>query len=175
MDEVERPRSLIKFDTTQNQVNRAAGVPETLRVIRPRTIAYVAILLVISAVMIASLELRSSFDVNVLHDRNPLFVKLSDGGIQNGFTVKILNQRREDRTYTIGVDGLDGAQISVVGAEAADASAELRAAPDAVASYQVLVRRPPGKGLPQTQDFDFVVAETASGETIREPTVFRGP
>ncbi len=175
MDRVERPRGLIRFDTTQNQANRAAGRPESLRIIRPRTIVYVCILLVISGVMLASLELRSSFGVNVLHDRNPLFVRLSDGGIQNGYTVKILNKKREKRSYTLMVEGLEGVTASVVGAGMENGTPILTATPDAVAEYRVLLRQPPLKGVPETQEFDFVLTETASGETIHESNVFRSP
>ncbi len=175
MERVERPRNLIKFDTTRNQENREAGLPETLRIFRPRTFIYVAILLVISSAMLATLELRSSFGLNVLHDRNPIFVKLSDGGIQNGYTLKILNKKREDRSYELAVEGLDGARINVVGARSENGIPVLTATPDAVAEYRVLLRLPPTKGLPETQEFDFMLKETQSGETIRESSVFRGP
>ena len=39
-------------------------------------------------------------EVSVLHDRNPLFVKLSDGGVRNGYTVKLLNKLYEPRTLS---------------------------------------------------------------------------
>jgi polyferredoxin len=29
----------------------------------------------------------------VLHERNPLFVRLSDGSIRNAYTVRLLNKR----------------------------------------------------------------------------------
>lgn len=175
MDRVDRPRGLVRFDTTRNQASRAEGRPESLRIIRPRTMIYVCILFVISAVMLVSLELRSSFGVNVLHDRNPLYVKLSDGGVQNGYTLKILNKKRENRSYSLAVEGLDGVTANVVGAESTNGTPLLTAAPDAVAEYRILLRLPPSKGLPETQEFDFVLTETMSGETISEANVFRGP
>ena len=42
--------------------------------------------------MLMALLLRPDLDVNVLRDRNPLYVKLSDGGVRNGYTVKLLNK-----------------------------------------------------------------------------------
>ena len=40
---------------------------------------------------------RTMLEINVLHDRNPPFVRLSDGGMRNGYTVKILNKLHEPR------------------------------------------------------------------------------
>ena len=52
--------------------------------------------------------LRPDLDVNVLHDRNPIYVKLSDGGLRNGYTVKLLNKLYQPRAFSIGVAGLPG-------------------------------------------------------------------
>jgi len=174
MVKVERPKGLIKFDTTRNQQLRAEGKPQTLRIIRPRTIIYVCILTVISGLMLGSLGLRDSFGVNVLHDRNPLFVKLSDGAIRNGYTVKVLNKTRDAREFDLRVEGIDGALISAVGGDQEQASLSLSAKPDSVATYKVYVRRPADAG-DKTQDVTIVMTEKTSGDEIRQETVFRGP
>ena len=70
-----------------------------------------------AVIMLTALLLRPDLDVNVLHDRNPLYVKLSDGGVRNGYTVKLLNKLYEPRAFGLGVAGLPGAQLSVVGLE----------------------------------------------------------
>ena len=54
----------------------------------------------------------------MLHDRNPLYVQLSDGGMRNGYTVKILNKLLpaallQPRAW----HGLPGAALSIVGHE----------------------------------------------------------
>ena len=41
--------------------------------------------------------MRALLDVNVLHDRNPVAVKLSDGSIRNAYTMRLLNKRGFDR------------------------------------------------------------------------------
>ena len=51
----------------------------------------------------------------MLHDRNPQFVELSDGSIRNGYTVKMLNMIPEPRTIIVTLQGLPGAEMSVVG------------------------------------------------------------
>ena len=65
--------------------------------------------------MLVALANRSVLDVNVLADRNPFYVRLSNGDIRNGYTLKILNKLHEPRTFDIDVEGLKGAKISIVG------------------------------------------------------------
>jgi len=47
----------------------------------------------VGAIMLYALLTRSLLDVNVLHDRNPVAVKLSDGSIRNAYTVHLLNKK----------------------------------------------------------------------------------
>ena len=61
---------------------------------------------IVGVIMLTALMLRPELEVSVLHDRNPLYVQLSDGGLRNGYTVKVLNktyraalvQNRRERT-----------------------------------------------------------------------------
>ena len=67
--------------------------------------------------MLYALLTRSLLDVNVLHDRNPVAVKLSDGSIRNAYTVRLLNKRGFDRVIAIDIDGPVNATVHVVGAD----------------------------------------------------------
>ena len=58
---------------------------------------------------------RSLLDVSVLHDRNPVAVKLSDGSIRNGYTLRFLNKRGFDRVIAIDVDGPEDARLRAIG------------------------------------------------------------
>jgi polyferredoxin len=51
----------------------------------------------------------------VLHERAPLFVTLSDGSIQNKYTLKILNKLNEDLEVRISASGPEHFQL--VGAD----------------------------------------------------------
>ena len=53
------------------------GKPEVFRMLRARTVIYASLILVVSGVMLYALLTRSVLNVNVLHDRNPLAVRLS--------------------------------------------------------------------------------------------------
>jgi polyferredoxin len=136
----------------------------------------VAILAVIAAGFLATVAARSDLDVNVLHDRNPLFVKLSDGGIRNGYTLKILNKARATRHFDLALERPAGASLQIVGLGEADFAAEgLEALPDSVATYQVYVRLPAEEGAAATQPLIFVLTDRESGAVVRSESIFRGP
>jgi cytochrome c oxidase accessory protein FixG len=116
MSEIGRPTGLIAYDTDINGQQRQAGKPPIYRLIRARTVLYSAIISIVGSVMLYALATRASMSVNVLHDRNPLFVLLSDGGVRNSYTVRILNKGPE-RTFVLDVSGLRGAELHIPGTE----------------------------------------------------------
>ena len=175
MDKVGRPRGLIAYDTDAGMVRRAAGEIPKFRIVRPRTIAYAIILAVVSGVMLFALLNRSPVDLNVLHDRNPLYVSLSDGGIRNGYTVKILNKRRMDIGYGLSLEGLDRVEVRIVGADDGDGAATLTAPADALRSFRVLVSAPRDALAGESTDIRFVITDPDTGVTDAEDAQFVGP
>ncbi|MDX1575919.1 MAG: 4Fe-4S dicluster domain-containing protein, partial [Kiloniellales bacterium] len=177
MERVGRPKGLIAFDSERNRLAHQAGresVP--VRLIRMRTIAYVAILAVIASGFLATVAARSDLDVNVLHDRNPLFVKLSDGSIRNGYTLKILNKARETRHFDLALERPMGGTMQIVGQDEAGVAARgLEALPDSVATYQVYVRLPAEDAAAATQPLVFLLTDRESGAQVRAESIFRGP
>jgi cytochrome c oxidase accessory protein FixG len=175
MAKVGRPANLITYDSVRNQRRREAGQKAVHRWVRPRTILYVALTAVVAAALALGLLSRDNEAINVLHDRNPLFVTLADGSIRNGYTIKILNKEREARSFTLALEGLDAATMTVIGQEEAPAGiAELTAPSDTVATYRVFVRMPREAVREAQIDFAFVLIDE-SGATVRKASVFRGP
>jgi len=146
--------------------------------VRPRTIFYFVLLLIVASAIIYGLWSRPTVDVNVLRDRNPLYVTLSDGSIRNGYTVKILNKKRAEKAYLLEIDGLPGASMKVVGQSGTGAVVNLLAAPDTVTSYQVYVRVPRDRLRGEETAFAFhllqVPAVKGATKTTHE-AIFRGP
>ena len=176
MAKIGRPPELITLDTERNQALRAQGAAPVRRFVRPRTVIYAAILVLIGAGMLIGLSARAAVDINVLHDRNPLFVTLSDGSIRNGYAVKILNKSREPRAYELSIAGLEGATLAVVGQDQADVTrAELAARADAVTTYRVHVSAPQDAVEGEAEDLTMILRDLTSGEAARHETVFRGP
>ncbi len=139
MDKVGRPRGLISYDTIAKQEAATQGKTAPLRLIRPRTLLYAGLIALVGAIMLAALLNRSTLQINVLADRNPPFVLLSDGGIRNGYTVKILNKLHEPRAFTLRVSGLPDARLAIVGMSA---DAAIRVTTDDLREVRVLVTVP---------------------------------
>ena len=70
---------------------------------RPRTLLYAALWSLIGIGMLLGLATRGTLALSVLHDRAPLFVTLSDGGVRNGYTLKIASKAHEERTLTLRI------------------------------------------------------------------------
>ncbi|MEQ8967939.1 MAG: cytochrome c oxidase accessory protein CcoG [Azospirillaceae bacterium] len=178
MDKVGRPRGLIAWDSERNLEREARGESPVLRLIRARTIIYAALVAAVGLGMLYGLTTRGTIELNVLHDRNPLFVTLSDGSIRDGYEVKLLNKNREETEFALRVEGLEGARLDVVGLEGAaegTASALVTAPGDSVASYRVFVQAPRDSLGDEATGIDFVVENTVTGEIARRESVFRGP
>ncbi|MDZ4381334.1 MAG: cytochrome c oxidase accessory protein CcoG [Parvibaculum sp.] len=177
MDRIERPRGLIAYDTFRNQERRLAGETPRLNIMRPRTILYSAVLALVAAIMLVALGNRTTLDVSVLADRNPLFVRLSDGSIRNGYQVKIVNKEHSERIFSISIDGLEGA-ILTRPALAGEGTATVVVEADKLENARFFVSLPAARAAAiegGEADFDFVVTDTESGKIATRTTTFRGP
>jgi polyferredoxin len=72
----------------------------------------------VGSIMLYALATRSSMSVNVLHDRNPLYVQLSDGGVRNDYTLRILNKGGA-RSFALDISGLPNSALRIQGTEPA--------------------------------------------------------
>lgn len=137
MDKIGRPRGLIAYDTVAKIEAKAAGKLQSWQLVRPRTVLYVGLFALVGAIMLAGWLNRSVVEVNVLHDRNPPFVRLTDGSIRNGYTVKILNKLHQPRDYIVSVEGITDASIMIVGLGAAER--QVRVATDTLREVRIFV------------------------------------
>jgi cytochrome c oxidase accessory protein FixG len=177
MDKVGRPRGLIAFDTDANRAAGRSGEALHRHLLRPRTIVYGIVLLIVAAVMVVGLMRRGGVEISILPDRNPLFVRLSDGSIRDGYTLKIENKSGETRFYAVTATGLAGALLHVAESDALPVAAEQGAtvivAADRIGTFHVYVHGLHGE-RPE-MPFTFTVRETESGETATYHAIFRGP
>jgi cytochrome c oxidase accessory protein FixG len=174
MAKVGRPPNLIAYDTVAKQEAWIAGRYEPFRPVRPRTMLYAGVLAAVSAVMLIAWSNRTLLEMNVLPDRNPPFVQLSDGGVRNAYTVKVLNKRHEPRTFTFEMENLADASVSVVGEQASD-NRGLLVPTDSVREVRLLVSIPASQAarlaapsIPVT----LVLRDVANGATSRRVTQF---
>ncbi|MDH5558074.1 MAG: cytochrome c oxidase accessory protein CcoG [Alphaproteobacteria bacterium] len=177
MTRLDLPRGLIRLDTVSNQVARAEGKSAPFRLLRPRTIVYTGLLALVAAVMLFGLTTRSTLEVSLLRDRNPLFVTLSDGTIRNGYTFKIINRARANREFILTLDGIEGATLAVLGGSSGSRAAVFSTKPDQVETFRVFVTAPRQALAGESTDLSFVLKEDAmeNGEDVVQGTVFLGP
>lgn len=166
MTKVGRPTGLIAYDTDINIKRRLEGKTNVFRLVRPRTIIYSAIILLVGAIMLYTLATRSFLDISVLHDRNPLAVRLSDGSVRNAYTVRFLNKQSHYRTVALDVLGLPDAKVQVVGADAAvEGRPYIAIGPDQTTEMRVLVTVPATAKLDKSTDVVFRISDTDIRET----------
>ncbi|MBB4287392.1 cytochrome c oxidase accessory protein CcoG [Roseospira goensis] len=178
MERFNLPPGLIRFDSVKNQARRERGEAVSIRWLRPRTLIYTGALLIAVAVMATALATRSRLEVNILAERSPLYVQLSDGSIRNGYTFKILNMERTPTTFTVAVEGLPQADMSIVGYDTVPgqpATAHLPVAGDSVGSFRIYVSAPPGALDGGSTAFTFVVENQATGERLEQGANFNAP
>ncbi len=112
MTRVGRPTGLIGYDTEINVERREKGLAALpVRIIRPRTILYAVLIAIVGGIMLYTLNTRNAVEMSALHDRNPLYVTLSDGSIRNGYTLRLINKQTVERTFLVSAEGLTGAKI----------------------------------------------------------------
>jgi cytochrome c oxidase accessory protein FixG len=176
MEKFNLPKGLIRLDSAANLEARTHHqTPPGQKLIRPRTLLYFALLAVVGSVMLTALVTRSTTEVNVLHERSPLFVQMSDGGVRNGYAYKVLNMIREDRVYTLRTEGIDGARMDVVGGDSNATETELAVDKDSVGTFRLFVSAPDNALKGARQPITFVLTEKGTGKQVRSVSMFAAP
>lgn len=179
MTQIGRPRGLIDYTTLENsRIEAAGGVapPLSKSLFRPRTLLYFTAWVSIGLAMLFALGTRERIQLNASHDRNPAYVRLSDGTIRNNFTVSVRNMQARPRRMTISLEGLPGAVMWTAAESREDAgrSVTIDAAPDAVAKTRIFVAGP--SAGEQREDFRFTArALDAEGGSDSEEASFERP
>jgi cytochrome c oxidase accessory protein FixG len=168
MAKVGRPAGLIAYDTDLNVARRKAGQPARFQIIRSRTVLYAGVLALAVAVLAAGLNGRTDLDLSVLRDRNPTFVRLADGRVRNGYTVKIVNKAPQARRYSLTVAGPVPVSVRIAGHEAGDA---ILAPADQVRAVRVFVTLEAG-AVPEDQVPLTFAISAPDGPAARVQTVF---
>ena len=177
MAKVDRPPNLIRWDTLANQQAKEKGATAGWRPVRPRTLLYAALLVVVAAVMLGAFWLRTDTELTVQRDRSPNFVRLSNGDVRNSYAVKILNKSREAQQLRLSVEGLPGATVGFVGAEiqGGTAGTQLTVHPDSVGTFRIFLTVPAGSAPSGSKSIEFSVGDTTGRQRASHDAVFVGP
>ena len=156
MDRMGYPRGLIRY-TTENalalQLDHRAIVR---RVLRPRVLAYSAILFAITLGIFGHLALRTPLKADVMRD-SALGREVEDGMVENSYRVQIINPTEQARRFRVTVGGVES--VFVAG------ESEFEVGPAGVRMVPLTVRVKPGHGAPGSNRLSFRV------EAIDDATV----
>ncbi len=175
MDKVQRPRGLIAFESHENVARVREGKPRAFHFFRTRTAFYGILLTIAAGIMLAALITRSQIDLNVIRDRNPTHVRLSNGDIRNAYTVKIMNRSVSPMDIRITVTGLPGAMIRQAGGQNAEEMAGdvlLPVNADELRSVRLLVTIPAASIADNSMPCTITVTDVKTGIAMDDRTVF---
>ena len=156
MDRMGYPRGLIRY-TTENalalQLDHRAIVR---RVLRPRVLAYSAILFAITLAIFGHLALRTPLKADVMRD-SALGREVEDGMVENSYRVQIINPTEQARRFRVTVGGIESVYVA--------GESEFEVGPAGVRMVPLTVRVKPGHGAPGSNQLSFRV------EAIDDATV----
>jgi len=171
MDKIGLPHGLIAYDTEDNIERRMKGETSRFRFVRPRILIYAVLLTAISAIMAWSLATRPTLGLDVLRDRNPTFVRLSDGSVRNGYTLKLMNHASTARTLVLSVEDVHDARLNAIGLPPGE-KVEVLVEADKVHPLRVLVTLGQKDIHERSMDMEFVLTDPKTGEKREVETVF---
>jgi cytochrome c oxidase accessory protein FixG len=175
MSKLGRATGLIAYDTDINIKRRMEGKPAFVKLVRLRTVLYAAIIAIAGGIMIFTLATRDSEGISVIHDRNPMFVRLSDGSVRNGYTVRIVNKHLKKREFALGFNGLPATLIDFVGLPPReDGELWIDVGPDQTRELRVVVTDY-GLPPPASTRVVFRLTDVATGEQAETRDHFFGP
>ncbi len=176
MKRLGRPTGLIAYDTDLNIRRRLEGKEPFYKLVRTRTVLYAGIIVVVGGIMLYTLATRDSEGISVIHDRNPMFVRLSDGAIRNGYTIRIVNKRLKSRDFIVTVDGLPSTLVDFVGLPPrADGRQLVSVGPDQTKEVRVVVTDYSTIPPASSTSILFKLIDINSGEVAEMRDHFFGP
>ena len=139
--------------------------------IRPRTILYTTLWAAIGVAMVVALFMRDSIGLTVAHDRNPVFVTLSDGTIRNAYTLKIQNMNPEPHQFRISATSDPDLRLDVQDT----GSTEVEIGADEARRLRIFLLARPWFDLPERMPVTIWVEDLTTRERASYETHFQGP
>jgi cytochrome c oxidase accessory protein FixG len=167
MAKVNRPQGLIRY-ASQKEMQ---GQPLPALFKRPRVITYAAILLLSIIGILYGLTHIAPVELSVVHERQPLFIQMSDGSIENKYTIKAVNKMPQELHFHLYVTGLDGVKINMPDGDIVTMQA------GGTIPFHVYLRAMPAQLKKQKVKIHFILESIQSADSIRlkKRSVFIGP
>ncbi|MBI5891170.1 MAG: cytochrome c oxidase accessory protein CcoG [Nitrosomonadales bacterium] len=166
MDKVGKPRGLIRYAS----LDEMSGKPAKKMYQHPRTMVYLTIILIALSGIVYGLTHLGSMTLRVIPERQPLFVTMSDGSVQNKYDFKVLNKTDKDLHVKVSAEGGVSGQ-AIIGAETPLLTHHGRGT-----SFTIFVKAPGASVMQEVTPIEFRV------EAVEDPAVsaeytsnFNGP
>jgi cytochrome c oxidase accessory protein FixG len=109
MDSLGWERGLVGYSS-----ERREQTGQQARLLRPKVIGYAAVLLLAVGLLGWSVSRQAAFDFSVSQVRQPIYVQLSDGRIQNSYEIKVNNKTNRTLRLKFSAAGLPaGAELDM--------------------------------------------------------------
>lgn len=162
MDSLDWPRGLIRYDSERNQEGGKS------RLFTFKNTGYAVSLLIATVALVWNVVTSSSLDAAVQQIRQPLYVVLSDGKIQNSYMLKLNNKEQAPVKLSISIQGLENAVLDMGRMHSIDLAADQ--------SLQVRLRLRMQADNDKVQiPFKFVITATNNKQGIIVPAYFSMP
>jgi len=161
MDRMGYAKGLVRY-TTENAL---LGKPS--RLLRPRLVGYITAVVLMIGLFVTVLLSRVSVGIEAIRERGQLYREMSDGSIENVYTLKLRNMSQDAQRVHLRVEGVEGLEFL------GDTQPELGAGE--VMALPVSVRAPHG-AVKGGKDIVFVIeTEDAREEQARAESRFLAP
>jgi len=165
MDKIGKPHGLIRYASLDEMHHKE--VKPFFK--RPRVLIYLGIIVFSITGILYGLTHLGTYDLKVIHERQPLFVQMSSGDIQNKYDLKILNKTDEEMHISIVVAGAEG--ITTLGIRE-----KMTLTPGKLTSFPVFIRIPKKYILKERTPIYFTIESYQEfGDSIEYQSMFYGP
>ncbi|MGD2117257.1 MAG: cytochrome c oxidase accessory protein CcoG [Chromatiales bacterium] len=163
MEKVNLPKGLVSYTTE----HRLAG--HKTHILRPRVIVYATLLVVICAALMYAVATRIPLELDIIRDRNALYLETDEGLIENVYTLKVINMTNEDQTYRLTAAGIEDLQLI-------NSAGDFLVASGGVVEIPVRVQVDPENLKTASSEIYFNVESlTTEGLSLEEAGRFLGP
>ncbi|MEO5378605.1 MAG: cytochrome c oxidase accessory protein CcoG [Magnetococcus sp. DMHC-6] len=172
MNRLGKPKNLIRYTSLREMTGAKTNW------FRPRILVYSALLSLFLLGIVGFLAIRPPMELTILRHRQPLYILLSNGDIQNNYTLRILNMSNADQTYAIQVEGLPKATWSVATnpLQNSQGAPLLPVKAGEIGSFTLYLRQPHSQTTSGSRDIDFrLTALDTKGGSATYHSVFIGP
>jgi cytochrome c oxidase accessory protein FixG len=138
------------------------------RMMRPRTLIYTAVLVILLGAFFAAVSFRTPARMNIIRDRAVIYRINEQGLVENVYRLQLMNMVDKDRQFTLSMKGLEGATLQ-------NLKQPIEMKPLSVESITVDVDLDPNLVKTSRTDIEFTLtAVDDPSVVVKSPSVFFG-